>query len=257
MFVRRPIIEQNPFAFKPQYDFGYDNLVVSGCSFTYNNSMEHACTWPYYLKDLGNFKAVYDSSLPGAGNYHISHSLQWALTLEKLDPDKTLVVVMWSGNDRDDLICGIDSLNAYPSKHLYQHDVISAITGGSSEESMGNVDDAFEKIKQIKTKKSRSIENYLYIDSLKTWLDQNKFRSVFLDYLDRKIPNRTKDFEIRDYLPDDCVIRLDAIVAKCKDVYSFALKNDLLWEDDFHPTPDGHLEWTRQYLVPLLQKLNI
>lgn len=256
MFVRRPLIEQNPFAFQTQHDFGYDNLVVSGCSFTYNNSSEHACTWPYYLKDLGKFKAVYDCSLPGAGNYHISHSLKWALTLENLDPTKTLVVVMWSGNDRDDLICGADFLNSYPTKHLYQTDVASAVTGGSAEKSIGNVDDVFGNIKRIKTRKSRSIENYLYIDSLKTWLDQNNYSSVFLDYLDRNLPNLTRDFDIRDYLPNECLSRLDEIIIECEDIYSFALKNDLLW-DDFHPTPDGHLEWTKQYLVPLLQKLNI
>jgi len=257
MFVRRPIIEKNPFAFAPIHDFGYKNLVVSGCSFTYNNSMEHACAWPYYLKDFGNFKAVYDCSLPGAGNYHVSHALQWALTINNLDPLETLVVVMWSGHDRDDYICSVDSLNGYPVKHLYISGVASAISGGYGLQSPGNTELKVDSVRKIKTRQSRSIENFLYIDSLKSWLNQNRYQSVFLDYIDRNLPNRTRDFDIRPYLPNHCQNRLDNIIVDCLDLYSFCLKNNLLYDDDFHPSAVGHQRWTQEYLVPCLKELNI
>ena len=29
----------------------YDNLLVSGCSFTFNNHDKAICTWPYFLQE--------------------------------------------------------------------------------------------------------------------------------------------------------------------------------------------------------------
>ena len=257
MFAQRPVIERNPHAFSVVKDFGYQNLVVGGCSFTYNNSESHACTWPYYLKDFGNFKKVYDCSLPGAGNYHISHSLKWALTTEPLDPTDTLVIAMFSGNDRDDVICSTNSLNDYSMRHLYTRHAVSGITGGCDINSKGNTKQGLDCVKHIKDKHSRAIENYLYIDSLKAWLDQKGYKSIFLDYLDRKLPHRTSDFDIREYLPESCIIRLDEIFVACANIYGFALRNNLLSDDDLHPSPDGHLAWTKKCLIPCLESLNI
>jgi hypothetical protein len=256
MFAQRPTVEQNPYAFSPMHDFEYDNLVVSGCSFTYNNSDQHVCAWPYYLKELGNFEKVYDCSLPGAGNYHIAHSLQWELGEGKLDPKNTLVIVMWSGNRRDDLIGDINALKDYPAKYCYLPSVSSIISGGH-QPAFSNTKIDIKNIFDIKNQQSRSVENFLYRDSLKTWLDYHGYCSVFLEYLDRSLPNRTTDFDIRPYLPPVYQKRLDEITNKCLDPYSFCLKNDLLYEDDFHPSADGHLEWTKKILVPFLQSLNI
>lgn len=258
MFVRRPIIEQNPFAFPVEHDFGYDNLVVGGCSFTYNNSDEHACSWPYYLKDLGNFKSVYDCSMPGAGNYHIFHSLQWALTLADLDPLNTLVIVMWSGNERDDQICSPDALNSYPARHFYDSDTATAITGGNHPNARGNIlNESMKLIDKIKTQHSRAVENFLYIDGLRSWLDHHQYKSIFLDYLDRTLPCRANDFDLREHLPNRCQKKLDDIFDECKNIYAYCLKNGLLGEDDFHPSVEGHLVWTRECLVPYLKSLNI
>ena len=80
-----------PRTFDVQHNFRRQNLVVSGSSFTYNNSNTDACTWPYYLRDLGGFESVYDTSLPGAGNAHIANSLQWSLESNRIDPKHSLV----------------------------------------------------------------------------------------------------------------------------------------------------------------------
>ena len=42
---------------------------------------------------------------------------------------------------------------------------------------------------------------------------------------------------------------------KMTDLHTWALKNDQLTSDDFHPSPDGHLEWTRKVLLPKLQTI--
>jgi len=256
MFVSRPNIENTKPTFASEFNFGYKNLVVGGCSFTYNNSYTDACTWPYYLRELGDFDTVYDCALPGAGNYHISHAVQWMLLNQDLDREQTLVIIMWSGNDRDDFICGTDFLSNYPMQYCYLPTVASAISGGEHSTAKGNTTINIG-VKQIKTRQSRAIENFLYIDSLKTWLDQRGYRSVFLNYIDRQLPSRTTDFEIKPYLPLGCQQRLNDIFDHCQDPYSFCLKNNLLCEDDFHPSTDGHLTWTRNILIPLLKSLNI
>ena len=64
-----------PRSFDVECDLGYQNLIVSGCSFTKNFNKNCVHTWPYYLRDLGGFKNVWDSSCPGAGNNHIARSI--------------------------------------------------------------------------------------------------------------------------------------------------------------------------------------
>ena len=115
IFKTRPGIKKQ---FDTVHDFGIKNLIVSGCSFTYNNHETSASTWPYYLKDLGGFDQVLDCSMPGAGNYHIASSLQWAIEMQNPDPTNSLVIVMWSGNDRDDYICPQSIITDYPFKFM-------------------------------------------------------------------------------------------------------------------------------------------
>lgn len=114
IFKTRPDIKKQ---FDTIADLGINYLIVSGCSFTYNNHDSFAASWPYYLKDLGGFTQVLDCSLPGAGNQHISNSLLWALNIDQPDPKNSLIVVMWSGNDRDDYICPeSNNSDTYPFK---------------------------------------------------------------------------------------------------------------------------------------------
>ena len=129
IFHQRPGIQKQ---FETVFDFNIKNLIVSGCSFTHNNSMSASVTWPYYLRDLGGFENVLDTSLPGAGNYHISNSLIWALESESTDPKQSLVIVMWSGNDRDDWITPVSNINQYPFEFKYSDNVMSAIAGGGA-----------------------------------------------------------------------------------------------------------------------------
>lgn len=251
-FKVRPIPKQ----FDTEVDFGLENLVVSGCSFTYNNSDTSACTWPYYLRDLGGFSTVFDTSLPGSGNYHIAHSLQWALENRPLDPKSTLVVVMWSGMDRDDYVCpNFNDAGTYPMVYRYNEHAISGITGGNNPQAQGNVKLGFKAMSQIKNNESRAIENYLYISSLYHYLTAQKYKFLFLNYMDRDLLKKT-DFELRSYLPKNLNDKLTQYIPKQPKtdvLYSWIVTHNLLHSDHFHPSPDGHLAWTRQILIPMLQ----
>lgn len=243
-----------PKQFDCLIDLGYKNLIASGCSFTYNNHASALVTWPLYLRDLGGFSQAIDLALPGAGNRHIASSTQWYLENNDLDPIDTLVIVMWSGNDRDDDIVSHEHINDYPMRFYYEPTVVTAMSTGAAEKNVGNVSEDYWYLKQkYKTHKSRAIENYLYISGLYHYLRSRQYKFLFLHYLDREVPNRTVDFDIRRHLPSNLKSKLDSMVnTKVENIYKWCIRRDFLDDDDFHPSPDGHLSWTQEVLLPFL-----
>jgi hypothetical protein len=251
IFKTRPLIKKQ---FDTVYKIGFKNLIVSGCSFTYNNHNSVAVTWPYYFRDLGGFDYLLDCSLPGAGNYHIANSLQWALENDCPAADDSLVVVMWSGCDRDDYICPSSNDNKkYPFSFNYSDSVIGGITGGIG--GKGNTIDGLTALGHTKTSESRAIENYLYINSLWHYLKSSGYKFIFLNFLDSNLPSRTQQFDITEYLPTTVKNQYNSIMTDVPSLYNWALKNDLLENDLFHPTPSGHLEWTKKILLPKIQTI--
>lgn len=196
-----------------------------------------------------------DCSLPGAGNHHIANSLQWAIEVDKPNPADSLVIVMWSGNDRDDYISPIENSRNYSFIFKYDDNIISGITGGASADSRGNTRKGLLDLANTKTVKSRAIENYLYIVNLWNFLQNKGYKFLFLDYIDRSLPSRTVDFDIKEYLPSDVGVNLTNMITNVMTPYNWAIKHNLLTEDDFHPSPDGHLDWTRTVLLPKLQAI--
>lgn len=245
IFKVRPGIKKQ---FETIHHFGFKNLIVSGCSFTYNNHDTLAVTWPYYLRDLGGFDQVLDCSLPGAGNYHIANSLQWAIEVDKPDPASSLVIVMWSGCDRDDYICAEEHINAYPYKFNYGKNIATAIPSNS-------VSDTLSNLSRTKNLDSRAVENYLYINGLWHYLKNLKYQLVFLNFLDGNLTSRSGHFDITKHLPSTISHQYKAMFTKITDPYTWALKNDLFSDDDFHPSSNGHLDWTQRVLLPKLQTI--
>jgi hypothetical protein len=250
IFKTRPKIQKQ---FDTVFDFGIKNLIVSGCSFTYNNHNSASVSWPYYLRDLGGFENVLDTSLPGAGNYHISNSLIWALESESTDPKQSLVIVMWSGSDRDDWITPGSNINQYPFEFKYSDNVMSAITGGASPDRHGNTKNQPKDFFAVQTPESRSVRDYLLITNTWHYLQNRGFRFVFLNYLNSNLPSRTGHFDIKKHLPKNQCKNLDHMIDNIIDPYTCSVKNDLLWTDDFHPSPNGYLNWTKCVLLPHLQ----
>lgn len=248
-----------PKQFDTKVNLGYKNLIVSGCSFTYNNHNSSLCAWPFYLRDLGGFDQVINLALPGAGNQHIATSMQWCLENNQFDANDTLIIVMWSGNDRDDDIVSAEHLNNYPMRFYYNSNVVSAISGGSAENNVGNVSHNFWSLKRAhKTQESRAVENYLYISSLYHYLRSNQYKFLFLRYLNYELPSATLDFDIGKYLPKNLKCKLDHMVnTKLENIYKWSLKRDMLDQDNFHPSPDGHLNWTNEVLLPFLSNCKL
>jgi hypothetical protein len=238
-------------------DFGIKNLIISGCSFSYNNDTKKSTNWPGFLAERFNIPRVIDNSLPGAGNYHINTSMQWCLESGKYSSQDSLVIVMWSGNDRDDFI--IDSSNIlkeYGHNYKFNNNVSTAISGGMFEHAVSNTIKPFrENIINLKSAESRAVENYLYVSSLYNYLSNCKYRFVFLNYLDHSVPSRTRDMDIKKYLSNDLKKRYESWFAPVDNIYAWCLKRDLLSPDDFHPTHRGALSWTDNCLIPYLESI--
>jgi hypothetical protein len=244
--------------FNTIHNFGIQNLIVSGCSFTHNNHNTVAVAWPYYLKDLGGFDQVLDCSLPGAGNSHISDSLIWGLEIERPDPANSLVIVMWSGHDRDDYICPKEYINNYPEQFYYNKNVMSSITGGNAPESAGNnISDGLKKLSMTKTLESRAIENYLCIAKTYQYLKSLNYKFLFLNFINPTLEpvGGSNSFDIKKYLPTPAKQKLNSMITEIVDPYHFSVRHNFLGGDDFHPIPFGHLRWTKKVLIPHLQTI--
>jgi hypothetical protein len=246
---------------KKQFDtihnFGFENLIVGGCSFTYNNSESDSCTWPYYLRDLGGFKTVYDFSMIGGGNTHIKNSIIYGMEKYQFDNTNTLIIVQWAGHDRDDYIVNPDSLNNYPFRYHYEKDAASGITGGQGVANLQNPGPLVE-IQKIKNKTSRSIENYITIKSLESYLMLNNFKFIFFEYRDYSLPGRDLNFDPKPFLPLKISEKYQNMMTVMQqNFYRYCLFHNLMEEDDFHPNSNGHLNWTRECLLPsLVDKLS-
>jgi hypothetical protein len=227
-------IRTTPKVFSVINELKYKNLVVGGCSFTYNISDTDSSSWPYYTRDKCGFDQVYDCSIEGADNYQILTSVIYALEQQNLNPLDTLVIIMWSGYGRDSEI--VHASNS-KSGYNYTNQVVSINSTGQSRQ---------------KSKHSQALENYLYVTMLCNYLQNQKYQFVFLNFVDPKIPNRGSTFDITDFLPKKLKTSFLSMFTDIENFYSYCLKNELLQHDDFHPTMQGHLDWSHNILVPAL-----
>ena len=119
---------------------------------------------------------------------------------------------MWSGNDRDDSIVDATKLNSYPFRYDYTNSVSAGITGGAHDRNNGNIDkELANSIKQVKSLESRSIENYIHIVGLHHYLTNLNFKFIFLEYRDFSLPATDLNFDIRNFLPNNLVKKLNQI----------------------------------------------
>jgi len=195
-------------------------------------------TWPVYTRDLLDISTIYDFSCSGAGNYHIFSSVMYGLETNKIvSPDDTLVVIMWSGFGRDDFLVGKDSIIADELSYHYNDDVSLCYTGGllGSSNSLLCVDN----IKKIKSYASRCIENYLYIISLKNYLENQGFEYYFTSF---SSDIGDQGFDIKEH----CDFNLDDLFTIKPFLGDFAV--DTI--DGHHPKAEWHHRWSKEILVP-------
>lgn len=226
----------------------FKNLLVSGCSFTYNNSDKDICSWPYYLRDLAGFDAVLDCSQSGAGSNHIFNSIINEIEINSdVNVNNTLVIIMWSGLTRTDVIAEQDITKPWHSMSNYNFDgqyaTLSLFNGADGATPL---DQLCRQYRKLVSADAQIYESLIKIVALKTYLDQKGFRSVITSWKDPR--PEIKNTTINPAIINSAMSTITAV--KYLDSYA-VLKN--LREPDGHPSPDGYLGWTREHLLPYLE----
>jgi hypothetical protein len=235
------------------HDFEIPNLLVGGCSFTEINDRYTTRTWPFYLKHFGMFKNLIDCSCSGAGNRHISDSVMLKIEQESIAPEDTLVIVMWSGYDRDDLMVDPQVLkNHYPSSYQYAPHVNLGMSGGLGGES--NIITGFDAIKKLKSHVTRSYESFVTVNSLYHYLVQKGFRFVFTEFSTPGTLTDNNCYEPTESLPENLAKKFQLMLRELTpNLGDFSLKNNGFSSDNYHPSATTHATWCRNILIPHLQ----
>lgn len=229
-------IRNTPRVFDVINAIGYTNLLVGGCSFTFNTSDTASSSWPYYVRDKCGFEQVYDCSVQAASNYQIMTSVVYALETTVLDPRETLVIIMWSGYSRDSVIVGDPVTDPRDFVYDYSDQVYCVIDRGVTK----------------KTAHSRAVENYIYVVALWEYLNSKGYRAVFLNFVEPGLPVRDATFDITKFLPRAQADRFESMFSPVENFYKYCVRHDLLQPDDFHPSMQGHLQWAHNVLAPAL-----
>ena len=231
-------------AFSPTHRSSKENILVSGCSFTYNNSDEHVCSWPYYLKDLCNIKHVYDCSQSAAGSNHIFNSVIHEIESNPdINCNNTTVIIAWSGLTRTDVIADKELTQSYHAVSNYAFNdkfATLCIMNSFSIKDKHFIDEMSAYYKRVINTDAQILESALKIIALKNYLENKNFNFVFAQYQDLTDEIEILHTDIK-YKLNNCFDELISIGSHSKE-----------FEEDGHPTPDSYLNWTIHALIPYL-----
>jgi hypothetical protein len=229
-------------------------LIVSGCSFT------DACgyttvpiTWPGYAKERCGFDYVIDVSSGGCGNDYIATSI--VNQIESMTADELkqlLVLIMWTGVDRQELPTYTDD----PAHWEGYIDGVRYIRGNQL--SINSVSDGVARGEALRSWKNIMLtQNYLENKGVPFGFSFyiNEFDPPF-------IPRRDLTKEFFGMLAPAKIEQL----RHCRWIHpfndspfewAFYQKDNLFEPDGFHLSPNGHLRWTDNILLPNLVKMGL
>ena len=226
------------------------NLLVAGCSYVWNNSEEHVCSWPYYLQDILDMHQVFDCSQSGGGPDLVFNSVINEITTNAtINASNTLVIVMWPELSRTDVI-------VEHSKEIdrYHHTSLQLFTEKFCNLSIFN-DTTYDKdpisemasdYKKIVSPTAQQYESLIKILGLAALLSERKFQWLFMPW---KTMSRSDLHS--DGIPASMISALD-LFEDILPLDDYADKTGQRIPNDGHPTSEAHLLWTRQHLLPCL-----
>ena len=230
----------------------YKTLLVSGCSFTHNNCEDHFA-W-------GNDLAVWTGmdivnlAIPGAGNTHIANSIMLYIEQHNLDSAETLVMAMWTGTARIDWITDrslSEFKNSYPFTYNYdQHNEL--VLGGSwwQPKRRSHVEQTLVEYSKYQSTHSFALHSWLAMNNLSNYLKLHGFEYYYTSIADTA---NAEEFWI-DYEQEltELNLKLDKSnwVTPC--IGNYCQEHNLLQDDNFHPSMQGHEDWARTVLMPFL-----
>jgi hypothetical protein len=200
------------------------------------------------LRDLAGFDQVVDCSQSGAGSNHIFNSvINEVETNPDINISDTLVIIMWSGLTRTDVIAEQDITKHWHTMSNYNFDSqYATLSLFNSADGATPLDQLCRRYKKLVSTDSQVYESLIKIVALKAYLDQKGFKSFITSWFDpmRELRHTT----INQSITDTALSTLNNI-----DYLGGYATSRNLKEPDGHPSPDGYLEWTRERLLPSLE----
>jgi hypothetical protein len=249
------------------------HLVISGCSFSARKLYLPWQPWPELLNDHLATETFTNLAHPGAGNSYISTSVIQHLLTANLNPADTLVVIMWSGVTRKDLIVPAElylSLTNYEfRKHVSGlHIVMSGgIIGSWRSHSIAKM--MFDNLYKTSDNSTMALESLFHIMNTKNFLDSHGYKYAFMSYvnywgntLGQVSPNG--DFNLPCAIPRSSSQLLKEIGLETKWIwadgnkncfYEYAKGRDLLRQDNFHPNEDANSSFLSEIILPQLNTM--
>jgi len=221
-------------------------FLVSGCSFSCSSSSvtdinKNQYMWPDFLVNKHNFEIINNFAISGNGNTAIVQNLSWALTSwsSVFSPEKTLIVFNITGLDRLDLMApashpDINHSGSWSSALPFGWITSGGLLGRASGKSQKIIDSLYKNLGWEQIIISNCLNLINFIQRLKT----EKYRFYFM-LMDDQIVKDSPQFFL-DFLESntDNWIRFD----ECLSMNAYGKKLDLLMDDNFHLTVQGHKE---------------
>jgi len=231
-------------SFPQRYKSNFKNLLVSGGSVVYNNSEDHLCSWPYYLRDIGGFAEVYDCAQAGSGITHLFNSIINEIEINKnFNARDTLVILMLNDFAITDTIATQDITRPWHKQSNYDfNDKFSSLTlfkGPFKEKSSSSLEKLCLEYAKHVDMDAQIYENLIKMRALRAYLNEKKFTYVLLSWQKSYLP------EVNDYL------------VQIEELDTWTERHQMRIPNDGHPTPDAHLRWTNEILIPWLDEKKI
>lgn len=225
----------------------FKNLLVSGCSYTWNNHQSVPVTWPCYLRDLMGFEQVLDCSQPGSGNTHIFNSIINELELNTaISVTDTVIIVMWSGLGRTDILADYSITRDYEDcprpTYLFDKQQRYASTSIWHNLKTNSPFATFNRqYQKLFAGGGRITQSLLQIIALGNYLQNRGYQYMFLNW---------EPMQYLDQVEPALIARALSYITDLTSLGEYADRTNQRVPNDGHPTVDAHLEWTRQVLLP-------
>lgn len=244
----------------------FPKILVTGCSFTHNFPDNLVTSWPYFLRDLADIQQVYDVSDAGSGSqFHFNSIINEIETNPEIDAKDTMVMVMWSGLSRTDVIAETRVVEPFVHRlvpgfrdrndrtdGIYRFDHRFSSMHIADFPIMKNDPDPVARMqrsyKLVIDTDAQVLQSMLNIVALAGYLESKGFTWMFMSWKDPQ-PDL-------DRVPGELAQRVHKLMQTVLPIGDYALSQNQL-DSTQHPTVEAKLAWTQNYLIPALDQLNI
>lgn len=243
----------------------FKHLVVSGCSFTHQPATAPGpFSWANLLAAWTGMQ-IHNLAIPGAGNDHVSRSIVLYLEKNRLAPNETLVLPMWSGINRIDWLTDSSAsqfAKEYPFNYQYD-DYNELVLGGAwwNAKRPTVLMKSLLEYSKYQSEHSLALHSWLAMESLSNYLKVNKYTYCYTSFINYSRTGTGAELLVNF---DEELAKLNISLDKeswlplANNEYygDWSRHHNFLDFDNFHPKfPEANEGWTQTILMPhLLRK---